>query len=267
VSKIILFLLFSIPIVSISQSSEKKETRKERIAKINARIKKMQQEAEQGALIFNTQSAFSFALRNDGFSLGYEHGKYKKINATKLWWFNFGERYHPKEEKLIQSANGFQVGNPYKYGKENNFYFLNIGLGKQVLLGSKSAKNGVAVSAIYGGGLSLGMLKPYYLEVISNTGTQENIKFEDDPNRFLDPDYILGSAPFGKGFGEIKFIPGVFAKGAIRFDYGRYNDLLSAIELGFSAEYYTQTMPIMLLNKEKKFFLNGHIAILFGTRK
>lgn len=267
VKKIIIYLLFFAPFLSTAQSTDKKEIRKEKAAREDARIKKMQKDAEQGALIFNKQSAFSISLRSDGYGFGYEHGKYKKINKTNLWWFTFGERKHPKEEKLMQQASGFQVGNPYIYGKENNFYFLNIGFGKQLLLGSKSAKNGIAVSANYGGGVTLGMLKPYYLDVITQAGTRDNIKYEDDPATFLDPNYILGSASFGKGFNEIKYVPGVFAKGALRFDYGRFNDIVSALEVSVSGEYYTQKMPIMLLNKEKNFFVTGSISLIFGSRR
>jgi hypothetical protein len=268
VKKIIIYLLFFVPFLSIAQSVDKKETRKEKAAREDARIKKMQKDAEQGALIFNTQSAFSISLRSDGYGLGYEHGKYKKINKTNLWWFTFGERKSPREEKLMQQVGGFQVGNPYIYGKQNNFYFLNIGFGKQLLLGAKSSKNGIAVSAVYGGGLSLGMLKPYYLQVFNTTtGATDDIKFDDDNDRFLDPTNIIGSASFGKGFNEIKYIPGVFAKGALRFDYGRFNDILSAIEVSVSGEYYTQKMPIMLLNKEKNFFVTGSVSLIFGSRR
>lgn len=38
-----------------------------------------------------------------------------------------------------------------------------------------------------------------------------------------------------KGFNEIKFVPGAHAKFALRFDYGRYNELLSAIDVGINA--------------------------------
>jgi len=267
VNKIIFYLLFFIPFLSMAQPADKKETRKEKAAREDARIKKMQKDAEQGALIFNKQSAFSISLRSDGYGLGYEHGKYKKINKTNLWWLTLGERKNPKEEKIMKQAAGFQVGNPYIFGKQNNFYFLNIGFGKQLLLGGKSAKNGIAVSAIYGGGLSLGMLKPYYLDVNTAAGTRDNIKYEDNPSTFLDPSSINGAAPFGKGFNEIKYVPGVFAKGALRFDYGRFNDILSALEISFSGEYYAQKMPIMLLNKEKNFFITGSISLIFGSRR
>lgn len=256
--------------MGFSQASQKKETRKERKARIDAHTKKLQKEAEEGAIIFNKQSTFHITLRSDGYGIGYEHGKFKTATKTNLWWFNLAERKHPKEEKLVVSyANGEQAGNPYIFGKINNFYLFNLGFGQQKLLGGKSSKNGIAISAIYGGGLSIGMLKPYYLEVDDSAGGKELIKYQtnNDP-RFLDAQTsIYGAAPFGKGFGEIKFVPGIFAKGALRFEYGRFNDIVSALEIGISAEYYTQKMPILLLQKDKSFFLNGHISLIFGSRR
>lgn len=267
--KIILYILFCVPLYAVCQNANKYDAKKERVAKEKARLKKMQDEAEKGAIIFNKQSALSISLRSDGYAIGYEQGKYKKIDKTNMWWFQFGERKHTKEEKLVQEFAGLQVGNPYIFGKINNFYFLNIGFGQQKMLGGKSSKNGIAVSAIYGGGLTLGMLKPYYLEVFSRVGFgTEEIKYSDDNiGRYLDADSIVGSAGFGKGFGEMKYVPGFFARGAVRFDYGRFNDIVSALEIGLTTEYYTQKMPIMLLNKEKNFFVTGYISLIFGSRK
>ncbi len=266
--KYIILLFITTPFFLKSQETAKKETRKERIEKQKEKTKKLQKDAEEGAIIFNKQSSFNITLRNDGYAFGYERGKYKKINKTNLWWFHIGERKHLKEEKLSQEFAGFQIGNPFIYGKANNFYFLNIGLGQQKLLGGKSTKNGVAVSAVYGGGLTLGLLKPYYLEVIGRTpGTIDEIKWDEKDLRFLDTDSILGAASLGKGFNEIKLSPGAFAKAAIRFDYGKFNDIVSALEIGISGEYYFQKISQMVLLKEKKFFLNGYITLIFGSRK
>jgi hypothetical protein len=65
----------------------------------------------------------------------------------------------------------------------------------------------------------------------------------------------------------MKFVPGAFAKAALRFDYGRYNESVTAIEVGVNAEIYSQKMPIMLLNKEKRLFVNAYAAINFGRRR
>jgi hypothetical protein len=200
----------------------------------------------------------------------YEHGKYKTLTNTSLWWLELGERKHPKEEKVptLSASSGFLIISSYIYGKRNNFYYLKAGLGRQTLIGGKGNKNGVAVSAIYGGGLSLGMLKPYYVEIENpNTGQREEIKYDNNDSLFLDPTIIVGRGGLTKGFGEMKFVPGVHVRTALRFDYGRFNELLSALEVGLNAEYYSQNMPILLMNKEKKFFFNAYVALTFGRRK
>jgi hypothetical protein len=59
----------------------------------------------------------------------------------------------------------------------------------------------------------------------------------------------------------------VYAKTALRFDYGSYNEMISAIEVGISGEYYSKAIPLMVHNTAKKFFFTGYMAIIFGKRK
>lgn len=247
------------PTAKSIQKAERKE-------KINQLIK----QEEEGALIFQKQSAFAFKFNTDGWSALYEKGKFKTVNKTNLFWAEIGERKNSKEEKVstISSSGGFLITSSYVYGKQNNFYYLKLGLGQQTLIGGKGNKNGIAVSAVYGGGLTVGFLKPYYINIQNpSTGKTEEIKYNNNDSVFLDPTVILGQGSFGKGFGEMKIVPGLHARAAIRFDYGHYNEVLSAIELGINAEYYSQKMPILLLNEEKSFFFNAYIAIVFGKRK
>jgi len=265
VKKILLYTFLSFPILLFSQT----ETRKERQKKADEKVKKMQKDAEAGAIIFNKQSAACINFNTDGYAIGYEHGKYKSITNTNLWWFNFGERKSTKEEKISPLYQSDKGGNPYIYGKKNNFYNLKIGFGKQKLLGGKNFTNGVAIQAIYGGGLSLGILKPYYLYVYKPSSNFETdlIKYSEDDPRFLDSREIAGSAFFGEGLSEIKFVPGAFVKGGFRFDYGRFNEMVSALEVGINAEFYSQKMPIMALGKEKNFFVSGYVSIVLGGRR
>ncbi len=268
---LIAFLLGSI-MVSAQQKVQSEATnarmlkKAERREKINQLIK----QEEEGALIYQKQGAFGFKFNTDAWSMFYEHGKYKTLTKTNLWWLELGERKHPKEEKVptLSASQGFLVISSYIYGKQNNFYYLKAGIGQQKLIGGKGNKNGVAVSAIYGGGFSAGLLKPYYIEIRNpSSGKNEEIRYNNNDSLFLDPNIILGKGGLTKGFNEIKFVPGVHARAAIRFDYGRYNEVLSALEVGVNAEYYSQNMPILLLNKEKKFFFNAYISLVFGKRK
>ena len=84
---------------------------------------------------------------------------------------------------------------------------------------------------------------------------------------FLDPTGIIGKGGITKGWNEVNFVPGFQAKTALRFDYGRYNELLSAIEVGLHASYYTKPMPMLLDVPEKKFFFNAYVSLCFGKRK
>ncbi|WP_207493214.1 hypothetical protein [Aridibaculum aurantiacum] len=270
--KIVIAILCTISLTNLTAQNRdaRQEKREERREKISQLIK----QEEEGALIFNKQSIFGIKLSTDGYGAFYEFGKLKTPTKTTLYSFELGERKHPKEEKVPQNF-AIPIGNPYIYGKVNNFYFAKLGVGQQRLIGGKGNKNGVAISAIYGGGFSAGLLKPYYLEVDGAGGNRRDIKFDGgNDSVFLSAQNIYGASSFGKGWNEIKFVPGVYAKTALRFDYGRFNETVSAIEVGLNWDFYTQRMPILLwregfpdVNKPRNFFFSAYASIVFGRRK
>jgi ribosomal protein S24E len=242
------------------------ETKKEqRRKKLNALLK----QAEEGVLVYNKQTTYGLQARSNGYGLFYEMGRMKTPLKSATYRIDFTEIKHPKENKFQNISNPFLVfSNPYVYGKVNNFYQLTMGYGQQRILGQKGNKNGVSVSALYNGGLALGLLKPYYVQVEDPVSTQlKFIKYSAaDSAIFLGPS-IIGSGGFWRGWKEVKLQPGLFVKTALRFDYGRFNEVVSALELGLSAEYYTKKVTIMALQKDKPFFFQGYISILFGRRK
>jgi hypothetical protein len=111
-------------------------------------------------------------------------------------------------------------------------------------------------------------LKPYYLEVQDPANNSSKfIKYSvADSSLFLGPT-ILGGGGLGKGWGEMKIKPGGFAKAALRFDYGRFNEMVSAIEVGLSADFYASKIPIMIGQKDKQLFLQAYVSVVFGRRK
>jgi hypothetical protein len=245
-----------------AQSEKAKDKKEERREKINA----LKKQAEEGVLVYRKQSIFGAQMRSNGYGLFYEVGKMKTNRKTNIYRVDLTEIKNHKEEKI--PAGGVIFGNPYIYGKVNNFYQLTFGFGQQYILGQKGNKNGVAVSMIYNGGLAMGILRPYYLE-IQDPMTSENrfIRYTDDNDLFLDNAVIIGGAGIGKGWSDLEISPGVFGKFALRFDYGRFNEMVSGIEVGISADYYTKKMPILLLQKEKQLFYQAYIAVLFGRRR
>lgn len=239
--------------------NEKKEARRK---KINELIK----QSEEGVLVYSRQSVFGFQFRNNGYGAFFELGRMKTNRKTNIYRLDITEIKHPKEEKL--QATGVLFGNPFIYGKVNNFYQVTLGFGQQYILGQKGNKNGVAVSAVYNGGFALGLLKPYYIEVQSSSGGQnEVIKYTEANKDIFLGQGIVGSGGFGKGWNELSMKPGAFLKTALRFDYGRFNEVVNGLEIGLSGEFYASKIPIMAEQKDKQFFIQGYISILFGRRK
>ena len=171
---------------------------------------------------------------------------------------------HVKENK--QGGQNF-FGNAYTFGKLNNFYQAKLGFGQQYILGQKGNKNGIAVIATFQGGLSMGLLKPYQLDVLDSLGFTKSITYAQDSASFLNPGAISGGSGFTKGWNMVKLKPGLYLKGSLRFDFGRYNEMINAIEIGMSLEAYTQKIPLVVYNDPKQLFFQGHIAFVFGRRK
>lgn len=270
----IVYLSFSfLLIVVTSFAQEKSERRTERDAKKEARRQKIDnliRQQEEGALVFNKQSVFGLRLNTDGWGIFFEKGYLKSVKTTNLFAIEFNEKKHPKEQKLnnVLNNNGFlQIGNPYVYGKRNTFYQLKLSYGQQRMLGGKTNKNGVAIHGIYAGGISAGLERPYYIRIQDAPGTRD-IKYSSaDSMAFLEPSNILMGTGLRLGWHDMKFVPGVHAKAALRFDYGRFNEVVSALEIGLNIEAYSRKIEIMLQNPAQQVFFNGYIAVLFGKRK
>jgi hypothetical protein len=257
-------ILIALAITSFSQykRDEKKEKKEAKREKINEMVR----QAEEGILVYRKQSIFGLQLRTNGYGLFYELGRMKTNRKTNIYRIDITEIKDAKEEKSL--GGSFIFGNPYIYGKVNYFYPVTLGFGQQYIFGQKGNKNGVAVTGIYNAGLSLGLLRPYYLNVEDPPGSQRAIKYKDaDTTLFLDQSAIISGGGFGKGWGEIKVKPGAFAKVAMRFDYGRYNESVAGLEIGMSVEAYANKIQILALQDDNRVFFQGYIAILFGKRK
>lgn len=228
-------------------------------------------EQEEGENVFQRDFSVGGRLNTDGWGGFVEMGYRKSRKTVTYFQFEFGEK---KNNKEVKSSNNFSfTTRPYIFGKENNFYQAKLGVGQRYLIGGKANKNGVEVDVIYYGGISLGLLKPYYLNVHNLDGRNVDMKYnpdsEDDSKVFLDPAKINGAAGFGKGWGEVSVVPGLHGKLGMRFDWAHFNEVVSALEVGMNAEIYSKKIPIMVVTDRdfnKQFFFGGYVSIQFGKR-
>jgi len=205
-------------------------------------------------------------LNSDGWSLFMDLGRAKAKDAkhaemfynVRVWQLEFTEKKNPKEYKMASQYGG----NSYIYGKINNFYALKLGRNYMHMIAGKPDPGSVSIHWLYGGGISLGMLKPYYLKMGGTT-----MKYDDETKvDFLNQDEIMGSAGFSKGLGEVKMIPGFHAKTAIHFDFSANKKSVIGVEAGVNAEYYTQEVQLMATQPATPYFLDLYVALQFGKR-
>ncbi|MEO6915785.1 MAG: hypothetical protein ABI151_09190 [Chitinophagaceae bacterium] len=267
-------IALSIGLTGFAQQNTRVKTPPKNDKKVEKRQRSnsiMKMEEEEGEVTFKTHSVFGIKIATDGYGLLYEKGKMISPRKVNILQFELNEKMSTKEEKTTTGFDFFGNVSSAKYGKANNFYQLKVGYGQLITLGGKANKNGVSVSVLYAGGLSLGLLKPYYVDVEKeNTRERLRVKFSDtlpQGSNYL----IKGASGFTVGWAEVKVAPGLHAKTALRFDYGRFNESVAAVEAGVNAEYYTPAVLQMAIGTqyrvERNFFFNAYIAIEFGKRK
>lgn len=268
--KLFLSALASIVIVSLyaqdSTYRSPQDSRNRKNAK-KERINTLLRMEEEGDIIFNKHNIFGIKLATDGYGISFEKGKFKTNTRTLLYQFELNEKKSPKEHKISASPDQFSYSSVVLY-KLNNFYEFKMAIGQQHLIGGKGNKNGVAVTALYSGGVSLGLLKPYYVETRNDANETKRLTFQQLVNDSANSRYYLtGSSGFTVGWDHLSVKPGLNAKTAMRFDYGRLNQTITAIEAGLTGEFYFSKIPLVMQVPQKQFFFNAYVAILFGSRK
>ena len=160
--------------------------REEKLQKKN-RINEFIRNEEEGVPAFAKHNIFSFKLHHDGYGFVFEKGWTKTPYKSTIVQLELSEKRHPKQEKqgsTSVSNSGFVVfGRPFVYGKQNIFYQAKAGIGKQLMIGGKTNKNGVAAYFVFLGGFSAGLERPYYLEL---NATPVNIKIKYNIIKMLD---------------------------------------------------------------------------------
>ncbi len=133
---------------------------------------------------------------------------------------------------------------------------------------------GVEVRLFAGLGGSLGLLKPYYLMVVTETADGEctygPMKYDSTIhpllNPFLDPRRIYGPAGLFYGINETRLRPGINAQLGLRFNWAS-EPKIRAIEVGARWEYFFRPVPIMALIDNRAAFPSLYLRIILGQMK
>lgn len=217
-------------------------------------------------------------LTSDGWSLGLVYGRKTGPKPSKLLFsLYFSEIKHDKQVKQERSNTAFPElgkGTPYVFGKIHNLYTLQLGISQDRLLLPAVLDGNLSVGLRYGGGLSLALLKPYYLRLLhidystpQPTATVGEERYSTaNSELFLNPSRILGAAPWEKGLGEIDCIPGAYGELAFSIEPGRQMGLVKTITIGAQVAVYTKELPIMAEQAAYRWNARWFVGLQLGKR-
>ncbi len=173
-----------------------------------------------------------------------------------------------KDYREFTSPYSFN-GRSYLEGKLNQLIVIRPMFGRTMTLFRKSEEGGPALKGILATGPSIGLQKPYYVDIsYTNTATNQTTTFAVPYAKTLDDSYpkafIIGSASFLNGFSEAKLIPGWHLKSALNLELESFKQNHMSIELGFCLDYFTK--PIEMLNQTpgRNVYTTGYLTVYFG---
>lgn len=181
---------------------------------------------------------------------------------------------HPKE--VASSISSF--GSRFIDGKENYLFVVRPQYGREVKLFQRNADEGLAISGILAGGPSLGIIKPYYLEVSSSNGNNTRQVPASQVNGSTTPvtgETVVGKGSFFQGLGESKLTVGLNIKAALSFELSAFRTNTTGVEIGFLTEVFPNRILIIpnttpgsdRTSGNRSFFTSGYITLFFGNKK
>ena len=222
---------------------------------------------------YKNELSFGAGIHTRGFNIAALYAlNYSKMKAF-TGFLEFSEIKSAKERRF--KPESLAIGNnrirSYIYGKQNNFYVARMGAGQRFYISEKPHKSVVSLAFVYNGGFSLGMLKPYYLDLIyrfdpDGYSIRSERYTEQNESKFLDPQDINGPTGFGAGWDELTIAPGLYGKAALIFDWGPNDDVSKILEVGVTTDLYFRNIPIMIGENKPPAFFNLYLNIYFGKR-
>ena len=221
---------------------------------------------DETKLLYRNEATVGGIVTTNGLGLSYRRGWHVTNARKRVFEIEMVSYRHLKEVKTVNQYYDHPKG--YYYGKLNSLFILRPGFGYQTVMYSKPEHNGIEIRAVTFLGVSLGLAKPVYLEILEPTPiTGQRLVVEEryDPSvHFIDN--IYGRAPFMKGIGQTKIHPGGYAKFGLNFEYGALDNDVKSIETGVVLDLYPKAIPLMANEHNHIYLISLYISFNYGGK-
>lgn len=213
-------------------------------------------------LYYRSSYAFGLVLHTEGFGGSFKYQKHASFKDKRFFTYEFLSLNHPKQKKIFSASDNAKG---FHYGKINAFSTMRFGFGAQHAFASKEIKKGVQIAYVYSGGFNLGFLRPIYLQIRDPSDPTSYIPQRYDPE-IHNSSNIYGRASFVNGLGGMEFVPGIFAKFGLNFEYSPYDDKLKGMEVGVALDLYYKEVPMMYATYNNQYWVTFYLMFEFGSK-
>jgi len=227
-------------------------------------------------IVYDKERSLDIRVHSNGAALAFNSGKIRTYYKMSYYQLEVGYLKDPRERRQNKNSSipSFKNSASFVYGKQNSFFNIRGGYGNKIYLSEKARRKGVAVGWSWEVGPSIGIVKPYYLDLFapdSQGGILVQQKYsEENADLFLNYNSIFGASPFAKGILESTFIPGGQGKLAAHFSLGAFDKYVRALEAGIMVDVFARKIPIMVETdtiKNKPYFINFFVSLQLGKRE
>ena len=230
------------------------------------------QQGEEEA--YNREFNYGVNFNTRGHLIGgimVKSSRYMKGNWSQFYALEVVDIKHPKEKREFSEV----TGNSYIYGKSNYLFVIRPQYGRDYVFFRKAPESGVQVNGILAAGPSIGLLVPYFIVYDytqpgggQNTPTDyRSEQFDPDKHEQYGKERIRGSAGVLSGFPSTNFNIGAHFKSGLSFEYGRYREDVTGVEVGFLLEAYPKKLVMIPRATNVNFFSSVYLTLYYGRRK
>jgi hypothetical protein len=168
---------------------------------------------------------------------------------------------HEKEERFSTATNSSIIA-----GKTQYLFALRPSYGREKTLFKKYTENGVRLGFNYAGGPTIGLVKPYYINYITQTTSAGTVTKTVAYNPQIHSLTLIdGDAGIFYGMNTAKLNLGAHFRSALNFEYGPGPYLRIGIETGVTMEAYSKKNILLVNNEARRFYSAFFMHFYYGV--
>lgn len=215
---------------------------------------------------YTTEFSYGINFNTNAGTIGGLTLKYARLYRPKLFVTIGLEVVHVKHDKEQRYRNA-RSSDAYILGKVNYFFPIRPQIGFDYVLFKKAPDEGIQINAVGAIGPSIGIQKPYF--IFYDFGN-DDVRLEPfSPSRHRDLSRIMGSGGYLQGFDQAEIIGGGHIKAGLSFEFGKLNEDVVGMELGFTYEAFYKD-PIIMASEfdfNRKQFTAAYLTLYYGRKR